>query len=240
MISFLRLFIFWDWISEIQFPFRSNNCSTSIFDFHRSCARCSYELCLSCCREIREGNLRDGSVMQFDNRGTKHSRASHNKISKAMSKWKAREDGSIPCPQTDRKGCGCGHLELMSILGHSFVLDLFNKADKLDGQRERVPETPTHQCPCAAMVREGSNVGYLYCPVINKIVGDEDLKHFRWHLKRGEPVIVSNVLDTTVGLSWEPLVMCRAMAHTKEKRHDTVTAIDCLKGCEVCSFSQHS
>ncbi|KAM1018952.1 hypothetical protein ACFX13_041116 [Malus domestica] len=29
-----------------------NNCKTSIFDFHRICPKCSYDLCLTCCREI--------------------------------------------------------------------------------------------------------------------------------------------------------------------------------------------
>lgn len=35
----------------------SNNCKTSIVDFHRSCTSCLYDLCLTCCREIRDGCL---------------------------------------------------------------------------------------------------------------------------------------------------------------------------------------
>lgn len=35
----------------------SNNCKTSIVDFHRSCTSCPYDLCLTCCREIRDGCL---------------------------------------------------------------------------------------------------------------------------------------------------------------------------------------
>ncbi|KAJ3694478.1 hypothetical protein LUZ60_009958 [Juncus effusus] len=34
-----------------------DNCSTSIVDFHRSCLTCGYELCISCCRELRCNSL---------------------------------------------------------------------------------------------------------------------------------------------------------------------------------------
>ncbi|XP_057546070.1 lysine-specific demethylase JMJ26-like isoform X2 [Amaranthus tricolor] len=32
-----------------------DNCNTSIVNFHRSCPSCSYDLCLSCCQELRLG-----------------------------------------------------------------------------------------------------------------------------------------------------------------------------------------
>ncbi|XP_042500782.1 lysine-specific demethylase JMJ25-like isoform X2 [Macadamia integrifolia] len=50
-----------------------DNCKTSIVDFHRSCANCSYDLCLSCCCEIRDGRLKGGDeevTVQFCDRGT--------------------------------------------------------------------------------------------------------------------------------------------------------------------------
>lgn len=37
-----------------------NNCKASIADLHRSCSRCSYVLCLICCRETRDGCLQVG------------------------------------------------------------------------------------------------------------------------------------------------------------------------------------
>ncbi|XP_077231075.1 uncharacterized protein LOC143864137 [Tasmannia lanceolata] len=49
-----------------------DNCKTSIIDFHRSCPNCSYDLCLSCCREIREGRLQGGDepvVVHYPDRG---------------------------------------------------------------------------------------------------------------------------------------------------------------------------
>ncbi|KAJ6376918.1 hypothetical protein OIU76_025967 [Salix suchowensis] len=42
-----------------------NYCATSIVDFHRSCQKCAYELCLSCCREIREGSLSSCAEKKF-------------------------------------------------------------------------------------------------------------------------------------------------------------------------------
>lgn len=43
--------------------FDSDNCNTSIVNFHRSCPNpdCSYDLCLSCCWEIRKGSQPGGN-----------------------------------------------------------------------------------------------------------------------------------------------------------------------------------
>ncbi|GJR77073.1 hypothetical protein Tco_0089438 [Tanacetum coccineum] len=37
--------------------YESDYCKTSIFDVHRSCPSCHYDLCLQCCQELRDGNL---------------------------------------------------------------------------------------------------------------------------------------------------------------------------------------
>lgn len=49
-----------------------NNCKTSIFDFHRNCSSCSYDLCLTCCRELRDGHLKGGDeevIVEFVDKG---------------------------------------------------------------------------------------------------------------------------------------------------------------------------
>ncbi|CAN4112918.1 unnamed protein product [Withania somnifera] len=49
-----------------------NNCKTSIFDFHRNCSSCSYDLCLTCCRELRDGHLKGGEeevIIEFVDKG---------------------------------------------------------------------------------------------------------------------------------------------------------------------------
>nr|GEX70675.1 hypothetical protein [Tanacetum cinerariifolium] len=85
-----------------------------------------------------------------------------------------------------------------------------------------------------AASRENSNDNYLYCPRAIDIQA-EDLKHFQWHWSKGQPVIVSNVLETTLGLSWEPMVMWRAFRQIAIVNHDTlldVSALNCLDWCE--------
>ncbi|GJY45144.1 hypothetical protein Tco_0433357 [Tanacetum coccineum] len=50
-------------------------CKTSIFDLHRSCPSCHYDLCLQCCWELRDGNLQGNKkevVIQFEDPGSKY------------------------------------------------------------------------------------------------------------------------------------------------------------------------
>jgi lysine-specific demethylase 3 len=90
-----------------------------------------------------------------------------------------------------------------------------------------------------AACREDSDDNYLFNPKAKDIMED-DLKNFQFHWKRAEPVIVSNVLETASGLSWEPMVMWRAFRQIKHEKHGTlldVKAIECLSCCEVSVFT---
>ncbi|KAK3144541.1 hypothetical protein QOZ80_4AG0314440 [Eleusine coracana subsp. coracana] len=110
-----------------------NKCKMSIVDFHRSCKKCSYDLCLSCCHELRQG----GNLTTF---------------------------------------------------------------------------------PTARDVQDG------------------DLDHFQKHWIKGEPVIVRDVLALSSGLSWEPLVMWRALREMRDKEEPeqlSVMALECLTSCEI-------
>ncbi|GFP85079.1 lysine-specific demethylase jmj25 [Phtheirospermum japonicum] len=149
-----------------------NHCSTSIIDLHRSCPNCSYELCLSCSREICAGQIPGGP-------------------DKAIRYYMDK--------------------------GYDYMHD----AEK----------------SCKAASREGSSDNSLYCPDSKDILNEDELLHFRRHWAQGEPVIIRNALEQTSGLSWEPMVMWRALCeHTDEhvgSRTSDVKAIDCLAGCEV-------
>lgn len=169
----------------------------------------------------------------------------------SKSEWKANEDGSIPCPPKDMQGCDGGLLELRCIISENEVSELVKKAEDIS-ELIGVTRTPAQHCSCfsagdgvdlsgnklrKAASREISDDNYLYCPRIQDIQ-HQDLKHFQWHWNRGQPVIVSNVLECTSGLSWEPLVMwraCRQMQHAKHGKHLEVKAMDCLDWCEVSS-----
>ncbi|XP_015886698.1 lysine-specific demethylase JMJ25 isoform X1 [Ziziphus jujuba] len=247
-----------------------NNCKTSIFDYHRSCLSCGeYDLCLACCREIRDGNLQGGGediIMEYISRGLDYlhggkairtdipsSTSSDNQVNsdnqvKSKYELKVNEDGSFPCPRKDTNECAGGLLELRSIISENKVSELVKKAEEICKLMD-VCGTSVQQCSCfnpagvvdlssdqlrKAASREDSGDNYLYCPRA-KDIQHQDLKHFQWHWMRGQPVVVSDVLQTASGLSWEPLVMwraCRQMQHTKHGKHLDVKAIDCLDWCE--------
>ncbi|KAI8022338.1 Lysine-specific demethylase JMJ25 [Camellia lanceoleosa] len=252
-----------------------NYCKTSVVDFHRSCPNCFYDLCLTCCREVRDGHLQGGGkevIFQYIDNGltylhggkpkfvSSRKRAalgiSVNKSStdyeKSNSEWKAKKDGSIPCPPENMGGCGVGILELRYLFPEDWVSDLVKKADDTTKMCKLydMPRTPLQVCSCfnssgdidlgsgksrKAACRENSSDNYLYCPTTRDIQHG-DLKHFQQHWIKGEPVIVSNVLEHTSGLSWEPMVMWRAfrqMKHLKHSQHLDVVAIDCLDWSEV-------
>ncbi|EYU23675.1 hypothetical protein MIMGU_mgv1a020177mg [Erythranthe guttata] len=252
----------------------SNNCKTSIVDFHRSCPRCSYDLCITCCREIREGHLqggdeevvmhyafRDSSYFHNDNCHTAHhsknaSPINNNEPSSEVkaemkSAWRSVEVGIIPCPPQWFGGCGEGILELKCIFPENWVLKLLSRAGELvKGQDfEDLPKT-CEECPCLnffgenvmasdklcrAASRQDSRDNFLYCPTAKDLQHD-DMKHFQLHWLKGEPVIVNGVLETTLGLSWAPMVMARAFRQNRKKENEVlvdVTAINCLDLCEV-------
>ncbi|XP_058216306.1 lysine-specific demethylase JMJ25-like isoform X2 [Rhododendron vialii] len=296
-----------------------NNCQTSIVDFHRSCSHCNYDLCLICCREFRDGNLRGGEeevVMNYIDHGLpylhgwspednedksvrrksgrqkggrrkggrrkggededlegsqksgEHIEGSHlpslrktetsdipvgpSSVDdvKLMFEWKANENGSIPCPPVKMGGCGCGNLELKCMYREDWVAELLMKVEEIANDLTDEPESSSLVCPCSneageidvcnnnlrkASSREDSADNYLFCPAARDIQC-EDLKHFQWHWRKGEPVIVGDVLETTSGLSWDPMVMWRAFRQIKNVKHEPlleVTALNCLDWCEV-------
>ncbi|XAR71630.1 hypothetical protein NMG60_11017997 [Bertholletia excelsa] len=139
-----------------------DNCNTSIVNFHRSCQNpdCSYDLCLNCCRELREGfqpggNEAESSLHQLLQRsygeGTEMNieKSSYQKkhvfegkvisladeclsgISCKFPDWRANMDSSIPCPPKERGGCGAGILVLKRIFEANWVKDLIKSAENL-------------------------------------------------------------------------------------------------------------
>ncbi|XP_058068617.1 lysine-specific demethylase JMJ29-like [Magnolia sinica] len=242
-----------------------NNCKTSIADLHRSCPKCSYELCLSCCQEIREGCLRGGGeeiTWHFPDRGIDYvhggdplpksmievglpdSSSGHHEPS---IEWKADHNGSVRCPPKEMGGCRDSLLELKHILPRNWISDMEKKAKEVAAQScEFIGVADTSLCSChssrsnkdlrKAAAREGSDDNYVYCPTSGDIK-DEGLEHFQSHWIKGEPVIVRNEVELASGLSWEPMVMWRALSgkmnSKKINKELEVKAIDCLVWCEV-------
>ncbi|KAL3519429.1 hypothetical protein ACH5RR_017578 [Cinchona calisaya] len=235
-----------------------NHCSTSIVDLHRSCPMCSYELCLNCCREIRKDGFLGGHdrvLHQYLYKGQDymhggdplpgppHIDDSRDQV-EPLVRWVANDEGGVMCAPREMGGCGSCLLELKHLLQEDWILSLEARAHRaLDNFKSihaiswPIFQESDPKKSRRASFREGSSDNYLYCPVSEDVLRQEELFHFRSHWARGEPVIVQNVLENTSGLSWEPMVMWRALCEHNDERVSAkmseVKAIDCLSGCEV-------
>ncbi|CAI9086827.1 OLC1v1020745C2 [Oldenlandia corymbosa var. corymbosa] len=236
-----------------------DHCSTSIIDLHRSCPSCSFELCLNCCREIRENAFlvrQDTSLYRYADLGYDYMHGGDpsptscvmNDLEEQVEppiQWGSNDDGNITCPPREIGGCGSHFLILKSLLEKDLMSNLEARAQfVLDNCR--VPNTFASLDFCEsvypkdsrrASFRRGSTDNCLYCPDSNDTLMHDELFRFRNHWARGEPVIVQNVLEQTSGLSWEPMVMWRALCEHKDtgvsSKMTEVKAIDCLADCQV-------
>ncbi|KAJ9169165.1 hypothetical protein P3X46_020626 [Hevea brasiliensis] len=233
-----------------------NHCATSIVDLHRSCPKCAYELCLSCCQEIREGSLSSRAEIKFEyvNRGSEYMHGGdplpcgfenpEDQGEPPFVLWNANDDGSISCAPKEMGGCGDCVLELKRILPMGWISELKKKARDLVGFGMEGTslmcnhsEAEGKEMLRRAASREGSEDNYLYCPTVIDIQEDEEVFCFQKHWVKGEPVIVRGALEVTTHLSWEPMVMWRALCENVDPetsaKMSEVKAVDCLAFCEV-------
>lgn len=169
--------------------------------------------------------------------------------------WKVSDDGSIPCPKEVHGDGSSIKLELRRILTDNFVKELIISAEDIISSYKPAHADFSSKCCTSetssfeviqnrnsevrqAAFRHEGDSNFLYSPDALKLT-DHEIEHFRRHWLKGEPVIVRNCLDKASGLSWEPLVMWRAIrqmgakAKFKEETR-SVRAIDCKDWCEVC------
>lgn len=140
----------------------SDNCNTSIAGLYRSCpnSNCSYDLCLTCCQELRNGcqhggieaglshkcyvekdwnqdSARRTCVKAHGERYGWESQLAPTVLdfqtdgTSTFPEWRANSDGNIPCPPKQRGGCGTALLELKRIFKADWAAKLLKNAEDL-------------------------------------------------------------------------------------------------------------
>nr|GEW71447.1 hypothetical protein [Tanacetum cinerariifolium] len=185
-------------------------CKTSIFDLHRSFP--SYP----CSKYLFGGPLEDVKRL------TRSSASAAPKDKQFFDSMSAADPLPKELETHDEPmgGCGNGILELIHAKEQEHVSELLaSPQELLEKHRpdEDMRDLPKELCTCS----------YFVC--------ESDDKQMRKAASR-QPVIVSNVLETTLGLSWEPMVMWCAFCQIVNVNHNTlldVSTLNCLDWCEV-------
>lgn len=145
----------------------SNNCRTSILDLHRSCTNCSYNLCLNCCSELRQGCL-PGGIKAFNYRHPnareacivdnnqplkkKQTCTSKQSSCRLSQNWEACDDGSITCPPLTLGGCTDSVLELRCLLPFGWTKEMEVSAEEIVCESDG-PETSDDSSCCSLCSR---------------------------------------------------------------------------------------
>ncbi|KAI3890234.1 hypothetical protein MKX03_035170 [Papaver bracteatum] len=230
-----------------------NCCRMPIIDYHRHCTNCLYDLCLTCCRDLRQESLTAVNVESTETRisdGTQegavvveqqNSLEMRKKFAERFPGWKANTVGGIPCPPKESGGCGCPSLALRRIFKMNWVAKLVKNVEEMvngckeyDDCQQPFPSHDTKMCQFAH--REEADDNFLYCPV-SEDIKLEGIAPFQKHWVKGEPVIVKEVCDCTSSSSWDPMIIWRGIRETADEKakdeNRIVKAIDCLDYSEV-------
>ncbi|KAL0300730.1 UNVERIFIED_CONTAM: Lysine-specific demethylase [Sesamum radiatum] len=228
-------------------------CRIPIIDYHRHCTNCSYDLCLSCCNDIREASkpsvkeetnpIACGADDKDKPMGSKRVKLSDVQLNSFVkfADWKANSDGSIPCPPKAYGGCASSLLTLKRIFKMNWVAKLVKNVEEMvNGCKicnSRNPEeTGAGARLWQAAHRENVNDNFLYCPA-SEDLKNGGIKDFRVHWSKGKPVIVKEVCDASAMTIWDPMVIWRGIKETAEERmrdiNRTVKAIDCSNWTEI-------
>ncbi|KAL8511443.1 hypothetical protein ACS0TY_018013 [Phlomoides rotata] len=228
-------------------------CRIPIIDYHRHCTSCSYDLCLSCCKDMREASTPSRKEeINCVTRGTEkkdivmvsdHVRLSDVQLNmfERFSDWKIYQDGSIQCPPKAYGGCGSSFLTLKRIFKMNWVAKLVKNVEEMvngckinnSGKSE---ETGVCLRLLRAANRENESENFLYSPS-SEDLKNEGIKDFRMQWSRGKPVIVKEVCDASAMAIWDPMVIWRGIKETaEEKMKDAdrvVKAVDCIDRTEI-------
>ncbi|KAK4347074.1 hypothetical protein RND71_033413 [Anisodus tanguticus] len=147
--------------------YHCSNCKTSILDYYRICSKCSYILCLYCCRESRHGSLTEDCKSEgsneeqaFSSNFERQSRMNHTSTSrqsfsgihypssKSCSNHQACADGSICCPPAECGGCSDSILDLRCVFPYTWIKELEISAEAILCSRN-IQETEHNFSSCS-------------------------------------------------------------------------------------------
>ncbi|KAG2551963.1 lysine-specific demethylase JMJ25-like isoform X2 [Panicum virgatum] len=132
-------------------------CKVPVFDYHRHCPKCLYDLCLDCCRDIRrsqatvargehtEGHVEGKSRDSFSRRARLEPSAesvNDNSCSQPMDlnnidirslvpTWRVSNDGSLTCGPHEAGGCGSSKLVLRRIFKINWIAKLVKCSEEM-------------------------------------------------------------------------------------------------------------
>lgn len=228
----------------------SDFCRVPIIDYHLHCTTCSYDLCLSCCKDIRRASkpsvneeLDDISLATNNSdKEPKSARLTRLNFIEKFSSWKADHDGSIQCPPKENGGCGSCILTLKRIFKMNWVAKLVKNVEEMVngckinncGDSE---ETGGSLNLLQAANRENDSDNFLYNPS-SEDLKSEGIKNFRMQWSKRKPVIVKEVFDDSAMTMWDPMTIWKGIKETAEEKSKdakrVLKAVDCTDGTEVC------
>lgn len=210
---------------------------------------CSYDLCLSCCKDIRKASIPSVDKEFETNESDKVTVPECVRLTdvqlnsfKRFSSWKADQDGSIQCPPKANGGCGSSILTLKRIFKMNWVAKLMKNVEEMvngckiytSGESE---ETGGSGRLFQAANRENHSDDFLYYPS-SEDLRSEGIKDFRMHWSRKKPVIIKEVCDDSAMTIWDPMAIWKGIKETaEEKTKDSnriLKAVDCTNWSEVC------
>ncbi|KAG8097295.1 hypothetical protein GUJ93_ZPchr0013g35625 [Zizania palustris] len=132
-------------------------CKVPVFDYHRHCPKCLYDLCLDCCRDIRRsrtnvarGGHAEAHVLdRSKDTPSKRARlepsaegandksvlpplgAKNINIRSLFPTWRVNNDGSITCGPHEAGGCGSSKLVLRRIFKINWISKLVKNSEEM-------------------------------------------------------------------------------------------------------------
>ncbi|CAN6320013.1 unnamed protein product [Urochloa humidicola] len=131
-------------------------CKVPVFDYHRHCPKCLYDLCLDCCQDIRrsratvarehtECNAEDKSRDSYSKRArlepfaegvndkscTQRMDLNNIDIRSLVPTWRVSNDGSLTCGPHEAGGCGSSNLVLRRIFKINWIAKLVKSSEEM-------------------------------------------------------------------------------------------------------------